>query len=150
MNAFITRLLPLLAIAARSCPAAAQTSGDVPPAIWTRIAALGLVVDPVGAGKIYAQFQTQRPTAGVKRTLHVAYGADEREKLDVYEPSAPASKPAPMPTSNGSLYTQFCHRDNQCPTMLRFLMHDHISAVAANNTGDETVGTPILDFVRAR
>jgi len=314
MNAHTIRLLVAVLFFGASSPALAQS---VPPAIWAQIQALGPVVDAAGVGKIYAQLRAQMPTDGVKRTLDVAYGPDERNRLDVYEPSTPAAKPAPvlifvhggafmggdkknyenigyyfarhgvvavLPTyrlapanpwpagvndvasavrwtranvaahggdpsrivlfghsagathvaayafekrfqpggvsglagvvlgsgiydpsldpltagtplnkpdqayygtdpnqyaarstalhadgariptlifeveldplamliSNGTLYSLLCHRDNQCPIMYRFLMHDHISAVAAINTGDESVSGPILDFVRAR
>jgi len=58
--------------------------------------------------------------------------------------------PLPMLISNGTLYSELCHRDNQCPLMYRFLMHDHISAPAAINTGDESVSTPLLDYIKAR
>jgi acetyl esterase len=58
--------------------------------------------------------------------------------------------PLPMVIENGALYTQLCHRDNQCPVMYRFLMHDHISAPAGINTGDESVSTPLLNFIKAR
>lgn len=318
MNALITRFLtPAVAVVALAIPAGAQTTTGVPPAIWAQVAALGPVVDPVGVGKIYAQLRAQMPTDGVKRTLDIAYGPDPREKLDVYEPSAPATTPAPvlifvhggafvggdkknydnigyyfarhgvvavLPTyrlapanpwpagvedvasavkwtlanvaahggdpakvvlfghsagathvaayalekrfqpatgsglvgvvlgsgiydpsldtlivgappnapdaayygadraaypekstalhldapklpvflfeveldplpmvvAGGSLYTQLCHRDHKCPIMYRFLNYDHLSAVVAFNTGDETVSAPILDFVRAR
>jgi hypothetical protein len=56
----------------------------------------------------------------------------------------------PMVIENGALYTQLCHRDNQCPVMYRFLMHDHISAPTGINTGDESVSTPLLNFIKAR
>ncbi len=58
--------------------------------------------------------------------------------------------PLPMLVANGTLYSVLCHRDHQCPTMYRFLMHDHISAPAGINTGDESVSAPLLDFIRAR
>ena len=313
-----SRVLVAAAVLALASPAGAQTPvPGVPPAIWTQVAALGPVVDPVGVGKIYAALRAHMPTDGVKRTLDIAYGPDEREKLDVYEPAIPLATPAPvlifvhggafvggdkknydnigyyfarhgvvavLPTyrlapknpwpagvqdvgsavawtranvavhggdparivlfghsagashvaayvlekrfqpasgsglagfvlgsgiydpsldalavgappnppdfayfgpdraeypekstalhadapklpgmiseveldplpmliANGSLYTQLCHRDHRCPLMYRFLNHDHLSAVVAINTGDESVSTPILDFIRAR
>jgi len=58
--------------------------------------------------------------------------------------------PLPMVIQNGALYTQLCHRDGQCPLMYRFLMHDHISAPTGINTGDESVSTPLLNFIKAR
>lgn len=311
-------LCMVAAVVTLASPAVAQTPvSGVPPEIWSRIAALGPVVDPVAVGKIYAPLRATMPTDGVKRTLDIAYGTDEREKLDVYEPATPLAAPAPvlifvhggafvggdkknydnigyyyarhgvvtvLPTyrlapknqwpagvrdvgsavawtrahiaahggdparivlfghsagathvaayalekrfqpptgsglagyvlgsglydpsldaliagappnppdaayygadraeypekatqlhadapklpglifeveldplpmviANGSLYTQLCHRDHTCPLMYRFLNYDHLSAVVAINTGDETVSKPILDFVLAR
>jgi hypothetical protein len=58
--------------------------------------------------------------------------------------------PLPMLISNGNLYSSLCHRDNQCPLMYRFLMHDYLSGPSAIDTGEETVSTPLLDFIRAR
>lgn len=310
------RVLLAAVLAATATPAPAQTSGGVPPAIWSQVVALGPVVDSAGVEKIYAPLRAQMPTDGVKRTLDIAYGSDPRERLDVYEPSAPAAKPLPvlifvhggafvggdkkkydnigyyfarhgvvavLPTyrlapafqwpsgvqdvaravqwtrdnvathggdpahivlfghsagathvaayalekrfqpaggsglagvvlgsglydpsldtltvgappnapdaayygadraaypekstalhldapklpvmifeveydplpmviAAGGLYNQLCHRDHGCPLMYRFLNHDHISAVTAINTGDETVSGPVLDFIRA-
>jgi hypothetical protein len=58
--------------------------------------------------------------------------------------------PLPMLISNGNRYSFLGHRDNQCPLMYRFLMHDHISAPTGIDAGDETVSTPHLNFIRAR
>jgi triacylglycerol lipase len=316
MNAITLRMLVAALFLAASGPAAAQTTPGVPPAIWLQIEALGPVVDPVGVGKVYAQLRSQMPTDGVKKTAGIAYGPADLQKLDVYEPSTPVAKPAPVlifihggafiggsknsydnigyyfarhgvvtvladyrlapaspwpagaqdvgsavawtraniaahggdpskivlfghsagathvaaytfekrfqpasgsglagvilgsgiydpsldpitvgnppngpdvayygadsttyasrstalhltaariPTlifeveldplpmliANGTLYSSLCHRDTQCPTMYRFLMHDHISAPAAINTGDESVSAPLLNFIRA-
>jgi triacylglycerol lipase len=318
MNALTYRLLALTLLLGCASPASAQSPAGVPPAIWSQIEALGPVVDTAGVGKIYAPLRAQMPTDGVKPTLDVSYGPDERNKLDVYEPAVPTAKPAPvlifvhggafvggdkksyenigyymarhgvvavlpnyrlapanpwpagvqdvaravawvranvaahggdpqkivlmghsagathvaayalerrfqppsgsglagvvlgsgiydpsldglqpagtppsaadlayygsdvhtyaakstalhadapkLPTmifeveldplpmliANGSLYAQLCHRDGECPKMYRFLMHDHISSVAAINTGDESVSGPLLEFIRAR
>jgi triacylglycerol lipase len=317
MNALIYRLLAAAFFFGAASPAFAQSVPGVPPAIWTQVEALGPVVDPAGVGKIYAQLRSQMPTDGVKKTLDVAYGPADLNRLDVYEPGSPAAKPAPVlifihggafiggdkksydnigyyfarhgvvtvlanyrlapanpwpagatdvgsavawtraniaahggdpakivlfghsagashvaayafekrfqpasgsglagvilgsgiydpsldplipgnppngpdeayygadskayaarstalhadaariPTlifeveldplpmlvSNGTFYSLLCHRDNQCPLMYRFLMHDHISAPTAIDTGDESVSAPLLDFIRAR
>jgi hypothetical protein len=129
--------------------------------------------------------RAQMPTDGVKKTLNIAYGPADAQKLDVYEPATPVTKapvlifihggafvggsksdydPSLDPITPGDppnaadaakiptliFYSLLCHRDNQCPLMYRFLMHDHISAPSAINTGDETVSTPLLNFIRAR
>jgi acetyl esterase len=96
MNALTSRLLAAVLFAGCVSPALAQPVSGVPPAIWTQIEALGPVVDPVGVGKIYAQLRAAMPTDGVKRTLDVSYGPDERNKLDVYEPSVAGATPAPV------------------------------------------------------
>ena len=57
--------------------------------------------------------------------------------------------PPEMVVGSGSLFAALCHRDKQCPAFYRFLQYDHISSVAAINTGDETISGPILDFIRA-
>jgi hypothetical protein len=226
MNVHTVRLFVALLFLSAASPGLAQTSGGVPPAIWTQIEALGPVVDPVNVRKIYASLHAQMPTDGVKKTLTIAYGPADAQKLDVYEPATPVTKapvlifihggasglagvilgsglygpsldpftpgdppnapdaayygadqktyaarstalhadaakiptlifevehdPLPMLIANGNFYSLLCHRDNQCPLMYRFLMHDHISAPSAINTGDETVSTPLLNFIRAR
>jgi acetyl esterase len=316
MNVLTLRLFFALLFLSAASPALAQSSGGVPPAIWTQVEALGPVVDSVNVGKIYAPLRAQMPTGGVKKTADITYGSDAAQKLDVYEPATPVTKapvlifihggafvggsknsydnigyymarhgviavlgdyrlapanpwpvgardvasivawtranvaahggdpnkivlfghsagashvaayaferrfqpasgsglagvilgsglydpsldpitagnppnpvdaayygadqttyaarstalhidaakiptlifeveldPPPMLISNGNLYSLLCHRDNQCPLMYRFLMHDHISAPTAINTGDETVSTPLLNFIRAR
>jgi acetyl esterase len=57
--------------------------------------------------------------------------------------------PPEMAVGSAALFTALCHRDGQCPVFYRFLGYDHISSVAAINTGDETISAPILDFIRA-
>jgi acetyl esterase len=56
--------------------------------------------------------------------------------------------PPEMVVGSGSVFSALCHRDRACPTFYRFLQYDHISSVAAINTGDETVSGSILDFIR--
>jgi hypothetical protein len=61
MNALIQPLLAAVMAAGCMSPGLAQTTSGVPPAIWTQIEALGPVVDPAGAGKIYAQRRARMP-----------------------------------------------------------------------------------------
>jgi hypothetical protein len=112
MNVHTLRLFVALLFLSAASPGFAQTSGGIPPAIWTQIEAL---------------------TDGAKKTLNIAYGPADAQKLDVYEPATPVTK-APVLIANGKLHGLLCHRDNQCPLMYRFLMHDHIS---------------LLNFIRA-
>lgn len=79
-------------LAGAACPAGAQSSSGVPPAIWAQIQALGPVVDPAGVNKIYAQLRAQMPTDGVKKTLNIPYGPADAQKLDLYEPVTPVTK----------------------------------------------------------
>jgi hypothetical protein len=62
----------------------------------------------------------------------------------------PSANSAQVLVANGTLSSVLCHRDLQCPVMYRFLRHDHISAPAAINTGDESISLPLLNFIRAR
>jgi triacylglycerol lipase len=57
--------------------------------------------------------------------------------------------PPEMVVGSGTLFAALCHRDRQCPTFYRFLQYDHISSVAAINTGDETISAPILEFIHS-
>jgi hypothetical protein len=80
--------------------AAAGAALAQPPAdIAAQIAALGRVVDPPGTAKIYAPLQTTMPVAGIKARRDVAYGAGEKEDLDVFTPETAG---APRPISGWS------------------------------------------------
>ena len=79
-----TLLLALLLLAA---PARAQMSA-LPPGIGQAIAALGPVVDPAATAAILAPVLPPFPRPGVWEILDQAYGADPRQRLDVYVPEA--------------------------------------------------------------
>ncbi len=78
-----------LGFALVSAPVAAQSERNsaVPPEIASMLRDMGRVVDPPATAKLYAALQAQAPTDGVKRTADIAYGSDERHKLDLYEPT---------------------------------------------------------------
>jgi len=46
--------------------------------------------------KLYTPLQAEAPHDGVKRTADVHYGPDERQRLDVYEPTTHPAKPMPV------------------------------------------------------
>lgn len=54
----------------------------------TRIRELGAVIDPPRVKAWYAPYAEQQETSGVDVQRDVAYGTDERHRLDVYSPSA--------------------------------------------------------------
>lgn len=58
--------------------------------------------------------------------------------------------PAMMLIENGELFGTLCQRDKACPQILWLAGHDHISEIAAINTGDESLSMPVLDFIKAR
>lgn len=75
---------------------AQETRPGPPPEIEQQIRRIGPKVDPVESGKIYKSMLEAQPRDGVKRTNDVAYGPDERNKLDVFVPEKAAG---PMPVA---------------------------------------------------
>lgn len=62
--------------------------------ILRKVAAFGAKFDPIvleATGKIYAPV-VKPPKAAVEVTADIAYGADARQKLDVYKPAQPADR----------------------------------------------------------
>lgn len=72
-----------LAFAAAIAPAAAQ----VPPDVAEQLRKIGTTVNPPAVGKIYDPLLANAPKDGIKQSKDVAYGKNERHKLDVYEPA---------------------------------------------------------------
>jgi hypothetical protein len=144
MNVLTLRLFVALLFLSAESPALAQSSGGVPIAVLSDYRLAPANPWPAGA----------RDVANIvawTRANVAAHGGDPN-KIVLFGHSAGASHVAAytferrFQPASGLL----CHRDNQCPLMYRFLMHDHISAPTGINTGDETVSTPLLNFVRAR
>jgi acetyl esterase len=78
-----------------------MSSGDpstehVTSTIEGRIRALGAVLDMPFTQSIYKPLLDRQPREGVKVTRDVRYGDDERHRLDIYEPEAPAMAPRPL------------------------------------------------------
>lgn len=85
-------LLAAVAVA----PAAADDKYALDPDIAAKLRAIGPVVNVPEAAKIYVPLQAAAPKDGVKPTLNQAYGHDDLQKLDVYEPAVRAKDPAPV------------------------------------------------------
>jgi acetyl esterase/lipase len=64
-----------------------EAVAQVTPAMKSKIAAIGRVVDPPSSALLYAPLQQKPPYAGIKVTRDVAYGGDARNILDVFEPA---------------------------------------------------------------
>jgi acetyl esterase len=76
-------------------PATAQDKPDIPSDIAEKLRAIGPELSPE-AEKLYAPLQAQAAKDGVKHTDNLAYGRDELQKLDVYEPSSRPAQPMPV------------------------------------------------------
>jgi acetyl esterase len=71
-------------------------SGDgelVPSGIAARIRARGAVLDMPFTQSIYKPLLDCQPREGVKVRRDLRYGSDDRQRLDIYEPEAPAGAP---------------------------------------------------------
>ena len=61
--------------------------------IESRIRALGAVLDMPFTQSIYKPLLDSQPREGVTVSRDARYGSDERQRLDIYEPEAPATAP---------------------------------------------------------
>jgi triacylglycerol lipase len=67
--------------------------------IAQRVRALGREISPEsisGTAALYAPFHEREPYAGVRVTRDIAYGADERHRLDVFAPAATPARALPV------------------------------------------------------
>lgn len=83
-------MLPLGVGAAMAAPQ------GVPPEIEARVRMQGPVIDIAGTKALYEPRLAKQPRDGVRRTSDLAYGSDERHRLDVYMPEAAAAGPRPV------------------------------------------------------
>jgi acetyl esterase/lipase len=74
---------------------AQQTSSGPPPDIAAQIRALGPAVNVPAANKLYEPLLARQPTANVTRMNDIAFGPDERHKLDTYTPEQASSERHP-------------------------------------------------------
>jgi acetyl esterase len=89
-------LLGVVVILLSSASGWAQPSGSLSPEIAAQLRAIGPVLDPEAAAKLYLPLQAKAPKDGAKRTNDIAYGPDERHRLDVYEPADRPAQPMPV------------------------------------------------------
>jgi triacylglycerol lipase len=75
--------------------AQAQISA-LPPEVAERVRALGPVIDPPKTAPIFAPFQQKEPYEGVAVKRDIAYGPDDRNKLDVFTPEKADGAPRPV------------------------------------------------------
>jgi acetyl esterase/lipase len=68
----------------------------LPPEVAEQVRALGPVIDPPKTAPIFAPFQQKEPYEGVAVKRDVAYGPDERNKLDVFTPAKADAAPRPV------------------------------------------------------
>lgn len=107
-------ILALSVVSPPSALLAQEIRPGPPPEVEQQIRKIGPKVDPVESGKIYKGLLEAQPRDGVKRTNDVAYGPDERNKLDVFVPEKTAG---PMPVAifvhgGGFLRGDKADRDN--------------------------------------
>lgn len=94
MKLLFTLLSTLLALA-DAAPAAAQSSA-LPPEIRAEIAKMGPVLTPDlirTTMEMFAPLAKPKALAGIKVSEDLGYGADERNKLDLFEPEGKPSHP---------------------------------------------------------
>jgi acetyl esterase/lipase len=85
MPKFAKITLPGLLFLSALLPAQAQLSA-LPPEVAEQVRALGPVIDPPKTAPIFAPLQQKEPYQGVTVKRDVAYGPDDRNKLDVFTP----------------------------------------------------------------
>jgi acetyl esterase/lipase len=85
MSVFAFRTAALSAALFAALPVQAQISA-LPPEVAEQVRALGPVIDPPKTAPIFAPFQQKEPYEGVVVKRDIAYGADDRNKLDIFTP----------------------------------------------------------------
>lgn len=95
LTRFLARL-PLISVAMCMMPTYAQVASGPSADLAQQLRDLGPVINPPAVAKLYAPLLAQQPRDGVKRVKDLAYGADERQKLDVYAPEAAPPQATPV------------------------------------------------------
>ena len=88
MKPLLASLVATLALAATAAPAAAQSSA-LPAEVRAKIAEMGPVLTPDlirMTMEMFAPLAKPTALAGIKGSEDLAYGADERNKLDLFQP----------------------------------------------------------------
>ncbi len=68
-------------------------SPDLAAKIAARISAIGRVIDPSATSAIYAPLHDKEPYAGIGLSRDIAYGPDERQRLDVFRAEGAVARP---------------------------------------------------------
>jgi triacylglycerol lipase len=89
------RLMPIMALLL-VVSAGTDVSAQVTPDMKARIAAIGRVVDPPSTAQLYAPLQARPPYKDVRVRRDVAYGPDQRNILDVFQPKSAAAAARPV------------------------------------------------------
>ena len=58
--------------------------------------------------------------------------------------------PAVLMAETSTLFQAICSRDKSCPAIKQAIGHNHLSEIFHINTGDESIGPDIVEFVRTR
>ena len=76
----------LVLLAALICSTEAL-AGETSPEIATAVKQIGPIIDPPATAALFAPLQKKEPYAGVTVTRDEKYGADPRNRLDVFQPA---------------------------------------------------------------
>lgn len=79
-----------------STPLAYAQLSALPPEVAEKVRELGVVIDPPKTAPIFAPFQQKEPYEGVAVKRDIAYGPDDRNKLDVFTPAKAEAGPRPV------------------------------------------------------
>jgi len=85
----------LVLLAALICSTQAL-AGETPPEIAAAVKQIGPVIDPPATAALFAPLQKKEPYAGVTVTRDEKYGADPRNRLDVFQPAKPDGARRPI------------------------------------------------------
>ena len=114
-------LIPMIAsllLAACAAPGPAPIvalASQVPPPIAAELLKIGPVVAPPPTAALYAPLQQREPYAAAKVTRDIAYGADARHKLDLFEPQSPGAARAVLVFVHGGAFIAGARRTGDSP-----------------------------------
>ncbi len=90
-----TTLLALAAVIGLAVGAPAE-AGEMPAATATAVKKIGAIIDPPATAELFAPLLKKEPYAGVTVTRDQKYGADPRNRLDVFQPATSDKAPRPI------------------------------------------------------
>jgi triacylglycerol lipase len=86
----------VLAVAAVAASAGGMAMAAPPPEIAVLLQEIGPRIEVARTAQIYAPLLAKDLYAGVVASRDLAYGADEKQKLDVFQPKGKATRPRPV------------------------------------------------------